>query len=125
VVVAARLQIIDRLLTSVLEWPHNQIRTEVYNDGGYGDYAFVENNGRYLAVLEAKTTGLLRVETASKSMTDARIGGQVLRHAMDLITQAIVILYRLGHAGHRGKAPVVKLSWAKGSGCAVRTAMGK
>jgi predicted type IV restriction endonuclease len=50
----ARLQIIDRILTSVLNWPHNQIRTEVHNSQGYADYALVDPDNRYLAVLEAK-----------------------------------------------------------------------
>jgi predicted type IV restriction endonuclease len=49
-----RLQIIDRILTSVLNWPHNQIHTEVHNSRGYADYALDDHNDRHLAVLEAK-----------------------------------------------------------------------
>jgi hypothetical protein len=85
----ARLQIIDRILTSVLNWPHNQIHTEVHNSRGFADYALIDDNKRHVAVLEAKKTGLLRIDTAAKNKTDVKLSGPVLRHASDGVSQAI------------------------------------
>jgi predicted type IV restriction endonuclease len=92
----ARLQIIDRILTSVLNWPHNQIHTEVHNSRGFADYALIDDNKRHVAVLEAKKTGLLRIDTAAKSKTDAKLSGPVLRHASDGVSQAIDYCTDLG-----------------------------
>lgn len=92
----ARLQIIDRILTSILHRPYNQLHTEVHNSRGYADYALTDNHKRYLAVLEAKKTGLLRVDTASITKTDVKVGGQVLRHTQDGISQAVDYCTDLG-----------------------------
>jgi hypothetical protein len=84
-----RLQVIDRILTTVLGWPHNRIRTEVNADSRFADYGLVDAAERYIAVLEAKKTGILTVDTASKTKTDVRVGGRVLKGSMDGITQAM------------------------------------
>jgi hypothetical protein len=62
-----RLQVIDRVLTEVLGWDHNQIATEVNNNRGFADYALRDLEGRYVCVLEAKKRGLLQLDTAASA----------------------------------------------------------
>ena len=92
----ARLQIIDRIITSVLNWSHSQIHTEVHNSQGYADYVLVDSENRCLAVLEAKKTGLLRLDTAATTKSDVKVGGHVLRPAQDGISQAVDYCMDLG-----------------------------
>jgi hypothetical protein len=93
-----RLQVIDRFLTTVLGWPHNSIRTEVNANSRFADYALMDDSNRCLGVLEAKKTGVLTVDTASQRKTDAKLGGRVLRPAMDGISQAMDYCADLGTA---------------------------
>lgn len=51
-----RLQVIDKLLMDVLDWPVDQINCEEYHEGGFLDY--VVGNPQSRLVLEAKRSGL-------------------------------------------------------------------
>ena len=85
----ARLKIINRVLTSILGWRYDQIKTEVSNEKGFADYALRDDNDRTLCVVEAKKTGRLTVDTVSLKKTEVLIGGQVLKPAMDGVNQAV------------------------------------
>ena len=93
-----RLQIIDRFLTEVLGWKHNQISTEVNNNRGYADYALKDTQDRYVCVLEAKKRGLLKLDTAAVKKIEAKLGGQVVKPAIDGISQATGYCSELGVA---------------------------
>jgi hypothetical protein len=92
----ARLKIINRILTEVLSWQYDQIRTEPHTANGFADYCLSDGDKRNVAVLEAKRTGKLIVDTASASKTEVKLGGQVLRPAADGIAQATDYCAQLG-----------------------------
>ena len=57
-----RFQLLDRMLTEVLGWRRDGIRTEPKTDSGYIDY-LLSSGGRNLFVVEAKRTGEKLVST--------------------------------------------------------------
>ena len=83
-----RLQIIDRVTTTVLGWPHNQIHCDVNNGTGFADYSLSDATKRNVVVIEAKKVGLLAIDTAGTAKIEVKLGGQVLRPIQDAITQA-------------------------------------
>jgi hypothetical protein len=52
-----RVKLVDRILTSVCNWPEAAIRREEHVDRGYIDYSLYTQNRRYVAV-EAKKEGI-------------------------------------------------------------------
>ncbi|MGJ4962668.1 hypothetical protein [Bradyrhizobium sp. HKCCYLRH3061] len=86
----ARLQIINRVLTEVLGWGFEQIKTELANDRGFADYAlWDEQYTRVVCIVEAKKTGHLVIDTVSSKKTEVQLGGSVLKKAKEGIDQAV------------------------------------
>jgi hypothetical protein len=85
----ARLKLIDRILTEVLEWDYELIHTEPATDSGFVDYVLSDELKRSVCVIEAKKIGVLKIDSASPNLITANVGGSVLKRATDGISQAI------------------------------------
>src|SRR4030042_1191782 len=80
-----RFQIIDLLLTKVLGWSRNDIKTEKHTDTGYVDY-LVHADGRARFVIEAKKVSKLLIDTRNPRMSHYQINGSALKSASGGIT---------------------------------------
>jgi cold shock CspA family protein len=90
----ARVQIINRFLTEVLDWEFSDIKTEKYSEAGYADY-LISSSGRRRLVVEAKRVGPILLNTANTQMATYKVGGPALVSAMPGIRQAAA--YCLDH----------------------------
>lgn len=84
----ARLQLINRFIVEVLEWPWESVKTEPHGPSGYADYLLSEQK-RPSLVIEAKRTGTLLLESASPDVRNLKLGGPTLKPAREGIRQAI------------------------------------
>ena len=82
-----RFQVIDRMLTEVLGWDHNEVCTEKHVDSGYIDYLLC-SEGRNRLVIEAKRSARLLIDTRDPKLANYKISGSVLDSAQDGIDQA-------------------------------------
>jgi hypothetical protein len=83
----ARVQIINRFLTEILDWEFSDIHTEKYSEAGYADY-LISSSARNRLVVEAKRIGPLLLNTANQQMATYKVGGPALASAMPGIKQA-------------------------------------
>lgn len=83
----ARFQIIDRILTEVLNWPHGDILTERRAGKGYVDY-LIKLAGRNKIIIEAKRQSTTLLDTASDKQATYKVSGPSLQLASDGIAQA-------------------------------------
>ena len=83
----ARVQIINRFLTGILDWNFADVKTEKYSDAGYADY-MLASSGRNRLVIEAKRIGPIILNTTNKEMATYKVGGPALKAAMPGIKQA-------------------------------------
>ncbi len=83
----ARFQIINRLLTEVLGWPFEDIKTEPHTASGYTDYLLSALEQRRF-VIEAKRLGPLLIDSMAPGMRNYKVGGPALSSAADGIQQA-------------------------------------
>lgn len=84
----AKIQIINRILTECLGWPHKNFKTERLHDNGYSDYILIDNDKPAL-LIEAKRIGIIKVKTAIiDKVRHLKISGSTLTDAMDGIEQA-------------------------------------
>lgn len=84
-----RFQVLDRILTEALQWPHDQIKPEAAVAPGYVDYTLKGLDGRNLCVIEAKRSGRLTLGTASQKLSTLALNGSVLKPMRDAIVQAL------------------------------------
>lgn len=91
----ARLQIINRLLTEVLGWPFSAIQTEEHTSPGFADYVLREGS-RSVAVVEAKRTSHLLLDTSNLELATYKVGGPALSSAGPAIQQALSYCARKG-----------------------------
>jgi predicted type IV restriction endonuclease len=63
----ARFQIINRIVTDVLGWPREDVKTEDHTGVGYIDY-LLQAGGQSKVVIEAKRTSTQLVDTAYPKM---------------------------------------------------------
>lgn len=82
-----RFQIIDLILTDVLGWNRNEIKTEKHTKAGYVDYLLCAE-GRNQLVVEAKKVSRLLIDTRNPKMNYYQIDGAALKSAQDGIEQA-------------------------------------
>lgn len=82
-----RFKIIDIILTEVIGWSRDEIKTEPHTDSGYIDYLLRSSDGSRL-VVEAKKTGVNLVDTKQPGMSWYKVGGPVLKSARDGLEQA-------------------------------------
>ena len=82
-----RFQVIDRMLTEVLGWGHNEIKTEKHTISGYVDY-LIHSEGRNRFVLEAKRISKLLIDTINPKVGEYKVGGSSLTSAQDGLKQA-------------------------------------
>lgn len=83
----ARFQIIDLILTDVLGWERNEIKTEKHTKTGYVDY-LIRAEDRNRMVVEAKKVSRLLIDTRNPKMNYYQIDGAALKSAQDGIDQA-------------------------------------
>ena len=83
----ARFQVIDRLLTEVLGWEHEDVRTERHGDSGYADY-LITLRGRAVLVIEAKRAEKILIDTRKPKVGQYKVGGPALQGAQEGIGQA-------------------------------------
>lgn len=83
----AKVQIITRLVTEVLEWSHEDIASETHHDNGFSDYLIVDGNHKAF-VIEAKRIGEISIGTASNIKGTYKVNGPVLKPAEIGISQA-------------------------------------
>lgn len=83
----ARFQVIDRMLTEVLGWPHEEIKTERHVDSGFVDYLLmVGGRGRF--VVEAKRIDRILVDSKNPIYATYKASGAALQSARDGLDQA-------------------------------------
>lgn len=83
----ARFQIINRLLTEVLDWPFDDIKTEPHSESGYTDYLLAAFEQRRF-VIEAKRLGPLLIDSLTQGLRNYKVGGPALSSAAEGIQQA-------------------------------------
>ena len=83
----ARLQIINRVLTEVLEWSFADLKTEPHGPSGYTDY-LLSVSGQKRFVIEAKRIGPLLINTLNPETRTYKVGGPALTGAAAGIKQA-------------------------------------
>lgn len=83
----ARLQLINRFLTEVLDWEFGAIKTETFSDAGFADYLVGSGENKHM-VVEAKRTGSLLLDTHNPKMKSYKVGGPALESAADGVKQA-------------------------------------
>lgn len=84
----AKIQIILRILTEVLGWPHSDISAETKNENGFSDF-ILSSAGKDAFLLEAKRLGILSIP--SKELNKVRhfkLSGNALKNIQDGIEQA-------------------------------------
>jgi hypothetical protein len=96
----ARFKLINRILVEVLGWSHSLVDTErpIQSKDGFVDYSLRDLSGRTIAVIEAKRIGAIELDTATQHLTPVKVGGQVLKPALDGIQQAIRYAAQVGTA---------------------------
>ncbi|MBN2321282.1 MAG: AAA family ATPase [Acidobacteria bacterium] len=82
-----RFQVINRMLTEVLGWPHTNIKTESHTESGYIDY-LLSYKERNRLVIEAKRAQKILINTVNSRVSNYLIGGAALKSASDGIKQA-------------------------------------
>jgi cold shock CspA family protein/KaiC/GvpD/RAD55 family RecA-like ATPase len=83
----AKVQIITRIVTEVLEWSHEDISSETHHDNGFSDYLITDGEHKAF-VIEAKRIGEISIGTASKFKGTYKVNGPVLKPAAVGIAQA-------------------------------------
>ncbi len=82
-----RFQIIDRMLTEVLGWQHNGIRTEPKTESGYIDYLLIDH-GRNRFVVEAKRASKILINSKAENAKAYKVSGSALASAKEGFGQA-------------------------------------
>lgn len=83
-----RFQVLDRILTEVLGWDRQSIKTEPPTPEGFIDYLLITGEQRSAFVVEAKRNGRLTPNTNSKGMIHLALNGPVLKPLADAVKQA-------------------------------------
>lgn len=83
----AKLQLIVRFLTEVLDWDHADLSAERKNENGYSDY-IVSDAGRPAFLVEAKRQGQLELATSATRKQLYKISGPALKQCLNGIEQA-------------------------------------
>lgn len=83
----AKVQIITRIVTEVLEWSHEDIASETHHDNGFSDYLITDGDHKAF-VIEAKRIGEIAIGTASQVKGTYKVNGPVLKPAAVGIAQA-------------------------------------
>ena len=83
----AKVQIITRIVTEVLEWSHEDIASEIKHDNGFSDYLICDGDHKAF-VIEAKRIGEISIGTASNVKGTYKVNGPVLKSAEKGISQA-------------------------------------
>jgi len=83
----ARFQIVNVMLTEVLGWPMELIKTEPHVQDGYVDY-LMTNGERNLFLVEAKRVSSLLVDTKNPAVGAYKTTGPALKSAASALTQA-------------------------------------
>lgn len=92
----AKLQIIVRIMTEALGWPHSSMLAERAHETGYSDLIFRDGERNALLV-EAKRLGRLEISVANKSKyRTVKLSSPALKKCKDAIEQAV------GYAGPSG-----------------------
>lgn len=92
----AKLQIIVRIMTEALGWPHGSMLAERAHETGYSDLIFRDGD-RNALLIEAKRLGRLEVSVADKSKhRTVKLSSPALKKCKDAIEQAA------GYAGPSG-----------------------
>jgi hypothetical protein len=82
-----RFKLIDRMLTDVLGWKHEDIKTEPHVDSGYVDY-LITTEGRNRFVIEAKRANRILVDTRKPEAANYNLNSAALKSSYDGIAQA-------------------------------------
>lgn len=83
----ARFQLIDLMLTEVLGWDREDIKTEPHVESGFVDY-LINSAGRGRLIVEAKRIDRLLVDTKNPNYACYKASGPALRSAQEGLTQA-------------------------------------
>ncbi len=84
----SKIQIINRVLCDVLNWPYTAFRAERRHDTGFSDYLLYIGDTPAL-LLEAKRLGLIEIESAEKNKArNLKISGSSMKRAVAGIEQA-------------------------------------
>jgi len=86
---ATRFRILDRILTEVLGWQHDQVLPEEPVMDGFIDYNLVNLEGSSQIIVEAKKNGRLSPPTASHGGGALALSGAILKTFMPAIKQAL------------------------------------
>ena len=90
-----RFQIIDRVLTEVLGWNHEEVSTEKSVKSGYIDY-LLKSEDRNRLVIEAKKASTILIDTKDPKRASYKVGGSALKSAQEGIDQASFYCSRSG-----------------------------
>lgn len=84
----AKFQIINRMLSEVLGWPHSSVSCESKHDEGYSDY-ILKSGQKPTLLVEAKRTGKVDIQTSEvEKLKYLKISGPGLKNAQEGIEQA-------------------------------------
>lgn len=85
----AKFRIINRILTEILGWKHNNIRLETKSENGFSDYIVYDGlNSCFL--VEAKRIGLVEIRTTdTQHVRTLKLSGPALAGAKEGIEQAV------------------------------------
>jgi cold shock CspA family protein len=84
----SKLQIINRVLTEVLCWPHANIACENKHENGFSDY-IVKENQMPCFLIEAKRIGKVDVVTAKRNQVRyLKLSGSSLKNCIEGVNQA-------------------------------------
>ena len=72
----ARFQVVNRVLTEVLGWPFDAIKTEPHVESGYIDYLLLDGQ-RCRLVVEAKREASLLVSTKLPKASSYKVGSSI------------------------------------------------
>lgn len=86
---ATRFRILDRILTEVLDWQHEQVVPEDPVLEGFIDYNLVNLEGASQIIVEAKKNGRLSPPSASHGSGALALSGAVLKTFMPAVKQAL------------------------------------
>lgn len=85
----SKIQIINRLLTEVLGWPHSSISAENHHENGFSDYIIKESDSNAF-LIEAKRIGKLSINTAERNKVRyLKLSGSSLTNCQEGVDQAV------------------------------------
>lgn len=82
-----RFQVIDRILTEVMDWAHEEVKNEPNVPSGYVDYLLTAQ-ARNRCVVEAKCANRLLIDTRRQEVAYYKLSGAALKSATDGVQQA-------------------------------------